>query len=294
MSPESEEVTTQRKPHVGLLYRVMLFLAALVVARFVLEVAGVPHSATRYLSSTAGLFLAAIYVAALAPLRGGMKKFRQLLLPALLLSAWTAGWVVVATLVSGIFRLERSHFALPSDYGNWGHLGHHVLEHVLEIGVFFVLVVILMGITHFLWRWPVIVGPGALLGALVIMRYWVEAMGLEAWRAAAWSSTVGVMLAAFYLGGMGPRVGRSTAMQLLIPSLILGWVWRFWVFLATVMSAAIPFYRTHFFDPTGGHVLARLAGFLVFGVVVEGFVAGLIVWWIAVWIARATRPVATA
>ena len=69
MSPESKDTKTGRAPFVSLLYRVMFFLAALVVARFVLEVAGVPKVWTQYVSSMAGLFLAAIYVAAIAPLR---------------------------------------------------------------------------------------------------------------------------------------------------------------------------------------------------------------------------------
>jgi hypothetical protein len=69
---------------------------------------------------------------------------------------------------------------------------------------------------------------------------------------------------------------------------VLGWTWRLWVFIATVVSALVPFYKTHFFDPTQGRVPARLAQFLG-GSVVEGFIAGLIVWGIAVWIARVTR-----
>jgi len=101
-----------------LLQRIMLFLAVLVIARFVLEVTGTPAAVTRYLSSTAGLVLACIYLAAIAPLKRGMLKFSQLFLPALLLSAWTVGWVILATLVSGAFRLERSHFAGRADYGS--------------------------------------------------------------------------------------------------------------------------------------------------------------------------------
>jgi len=91
----------------ALLQRIMLFLAVLVIARFVLEVTGAPAAVTRYLSSTAGLVLAAIYLAAIAPLKRGMLKFSQLFLPALVLSAWTVGWVILATLVSGVFRLEE-------------------------------------------------------------------------------------------------------------------------------------------------------------------------------------------
>jgi hypothetical protein len=66
-----------------------------------------------------------------------------------------------------------------------------------------------------------------------------------------------------------------------------------WVFIAAVFSALVPFYKTHFFDPSRGNVAIRLAQFLG-GSVVEGFVAGLILWGIAVWISRATRPAAEA
>ncbi len=266
----------------------MLFLALLVIVRFVLEVTGTPASVTRYLSSTAGLVLAAIYLAAIAPLKRGMLKFSQLFLPALLLSAWTVGWVILATLVSGAFRLERSHFAGPADYGNWGHLGYHIFEHVVEIGVLFVVVLVLMALVHLLWRWPVTVGPGAILGALVIIRYWLEAMGVPWSNTAAWSSTVGILIAGFYLGGVGPRLGLAGARQLLVPALVLGWTWRLWVFIATVASALLPFHKTHFFDPSMGNVPVRLSGLLA-GTVVEGFIGGLIVWGIAAWIASATR-----
>jgi len=269
----------------------MFFLAVLVIARFVLEVTGTPATVTRYLSSTAGLVLAAIYLAAIAPLKKGMVKFSQLPLPALVLSAWTVGWVILFTLISGAFRLERSHFAGPADYGNWGHLGHHIFDHVLEIGVLFVVVLVLMALVHLLWRWPVTVGPGAILGALVIIRYWLEAMGLPASSTAAWSSTVGILIAALYLGGVGPLLGLAGTRQLLIPAMVLGWTWRLWVFIATLVSALLPFYKTHFFDPSRGHVPVRLAESLV-GTIVEGFIAGLIVWGIAAWIACATREAA--
>jgi hypothetical protein len=293
MSPESQDTKTGRTPFVSLLYRVMFFLAALVVARFVLEVAGVPKVWTQYVSSMAGLFLAAIYVAAVAPLRGGMQRFRQIFLPALVLSAWTVGWVILATLVSAVFRLERSHFAGPEEYGNWGRLGGHVGGHLVELGVFFVMVVVLMAVVRFLWRWPLTVGPGAVLGALVIIRYFVEALGVDAWRAAAWSSTIGVLLAAFYLGGIAPRLGEIGGMRLLVHSLVIGYTWRVWVFLATLLSATLPFYKTHFFDPSQGRVALRLLQFLGGGVLLEGLIAGIVVWLVARWIARATQPVAT-
>jgi hypothetical protein len=285
--PANSEASTGNA-YKKLLRNVMLFLALLVVARFVLEISGAPTTVTRYLSSMAGLFLAAIYLAAVAPLKRGMLKFSQLILPALLLPAWTVGWVILFTLVSGVFRLKRSHFAGLADYGNWGHLGHHIFEHVVEIGVLFVVLLVLMILVHLLWRWPVTVGPGVMLGALVITRYWLEAMGVPWSNTAAWSSTVGILLAAFYLGGVGPRLGLSGGRQLFVPALVLGWTWRVWVFIATLMSALFPFYKTHFFDPSAGHVPLRLARALA-GTVVEGFVAGLIVWGIAAWIASATR-----
>jgi hypothetical protein len=285
--PASSEASTGNA-YKRLLNRILVFLAVLVVARFVLEITGTPTAVTRYLSSTAGLVLAAIYLAAIGPLKRGTLKFSQLILPALLLSAWTVGWVILFTLVSGVFRLERSHFAGRADYGNWGHLGFHIFEHVVEIGILFVVVLALMALVHLLWRWPVTVGPGVMLGALVIVRYWLEAMGVPWSNTVAWSSTMGILIAAFYLGGVGPLLGLAGGRQLLVPALVLGWTWRLWVFIATVMSALLPFYKTHFFDPSQGNVPIRLVGALA-GTVVEGFIAGLIVWGIAAWIACATR-----
>lgn len=289
MSPESQSGIFAMTPFTKLLQRVLAFLAALVVVRFVLEVTGTPESVTRLLSSTAGVFLAAIYVAAIAPLRGGMQKFRQLLLPALLLSVWTVGWVIVATIVAAVFRLERSHFAAKEDYGNWGQLGRHLLDHVAEIGVFFLVVLVIMAIVHTLWRWPVTVGPGALLGVVVIMRYWVEAMGAPPTNAAAWSSTIGVFVSAIYLGAQGASLGLRTARQLLAPSFAIAFAWRLWILLATLLSALVPFYKTHFFKPEDGEIAAHLARFIAGGVIVEGLIVSLIVWGIAVWISRATR-----
>ena len=285
--PASSEASTGNA-YKGLLRRVMLFLAALVVVRFVLEVTGTPTGVTRYLSSTAGLILAAMYLAAIAPLKRGTLKFSQLFLPALLLSAWTVGWVILATLVSGVFRLERSHFAERADYGNWGHLGHHIFGHLVEIGVLFVVVLVFMALVHLLWRWPVAVGPGVILGALVIIRYWLEAMGTPWSHTAAWSSTVGILIAGFYLGGVGRHLGLAGARQLLVPALVLGWTWRLWVFIAMLVSALLPFYKTHFFDPSLGDVPVRLLRSLA-GTVVEGFIGGLVVWGIAALIACATR-----
>jgi hypothetical protein len=270
----------------------MAALAVLVVARLVLELAGVPQEFARYVSSTVGLPLAAIYVAAIGPLRGGLRKFSQLLLAALILAAWTEACIILVTIIAAVLRLSRSHFAEKEDFGNWSHLGRHVLGHTIEIGVLFVIVLLLMTVVHILWRWPVTVGPGAMLGVFVIMRFWTEAMGLGPLRTGAWSSTLLVLLSAFYLGGVGPLVGLTKARQLLVPSLVLGWVWRLWVYLATLFAAVVPFFKTHFFDPSRGQVPLRLLEALG-ATVVEGFIAGLLVCGIAVWIACATQACGT-
>ncbi|MGD1155197.1 MAG: hypothetical protein ABSA41_05145 [Terriglobia bacterium] len=288
----SEPEGSKRTPFVRLLHRAMIFLAAVVIARLVLEVAGLSPDIARYISGTAGMLFVAIYVAAVAPLRGGMQKFPQLLLPALLLSAWTRAWIIVATVISAVFHLERSHYAAKEDYGNWVQLGRHLVGHVIALGVFFIVILFVMAVVHLLWRWPVTVAPGAMLGAFVLMRYWTETMGVEVWRAAAWSSTVLILLSAFYLGGMCARLGLTEVRKLLVPSLVLGWTWRLWVYLATLFAAFVPFHSTHFFDPSGGHVAGRLLRALGANVL-EGFIAGLIVWGIAVWIARATQQQAT-
>ncbi len=284
----AETLAVGDRPQYKLLLRgTMIFMLVLVAARFVLEVAGTPHSTTRFVSSNAGLVLAGIYLGALAPLRG-LKKVVQLILPAVVLAAWTVVWIILATVISGAASLQNSHFAEKEDWGNWAHLGRHLVGHVIEVPIFSVLLFILMLIPFLLWRWPVVVAPAAVLGGLVVMRFWMEAMGVEAWRGAAWSSTVGILIAAFYLGGMGPRLGATTPRQLLAPSLALAWTWRFWVFLATLLAALVPFFKTHFFDPTGDRVAARLASFFLRGTLIEGLIGGLIVWGIAVWISRAT------
>ncbi|MGD1101122.1 MAG: hypothetical protein ABSA59_03565 [Terriglobia bacterium] len=279
---------SERKPFTCLLRGAMVVMVMLVVARLVLELVGVPQGLARFVSSTAGVLLVAIYVAAVGPLRGGLRKFSQLLLPALILAAWTEAWIILVTIIAAVLRLSRSHFAEKEDFGNWSHLGRHVLGHTKEIGVLFVTILLLMTVVHILWRWPVTVAPGALLGVFVIMRYWTEAMGLEPLRTAAWSSTILVLLSGFYLGGVGARVGLTKARQLLVPSLVLGWVWRLWVYLAMLFAAAVPFFKTHFFDRSRGDVPLRLLKALGSGVV-EGFIVGILLWGIAVWIARATH-----
>jgi len=97
-----------------------------------------------------------------------------------------------------------------------------------------------------------------------------------------------LLLSAFYLGGVGGRFGLTEARQLLVPSLALGLVSRFWIFLATVFAAYLPFFHTHFFDHSRGEIPMRLLRAFVGGVV-EGIIAALLVWGIAVWTAGATR-----
>ncbi len=287
MSPESDKLT--RKPFPDLMRGAMGLLAILVVFRLVLEVAGVPQVAARFVSATAGLLFVAIYVAAVGPLRGGLRTFRQHLLPALILSAWTEAWVILATILSALLHLTRSHFAEKEDYGNWSHLGRHVFGHVTAIGVLFIVVLLVMTVIHILWRWPVTVAPGAALAVFVIMRFWTEAMGLDPLHTSAWSSSTLVLVSGFYLGGVGARMGLTEARQLFVPALMLGWVWRFWVFLATVLAAAAPFFKTHFFEAGRGAVPLRLLGTLGAGVV-EGAFVGMILWCIAVLMACATGP----
>jgi len=266
----------------------MVFLAALVIARFVLEVTGTPQAMARYVSATVGVVFAGIYLAAIGPLKRRPFGYSQLVLPALVLSAWTEGWVILATIVSTVFRLERSHFAVREANGNWGHLGNQVAGHLIAIVALFVVLLLLMSFVHLLWRWPVAVGPGVVIGALVVIRFWLEAMGVPGSNTAAWSSTVAVLIAGFYLGGVGPLLGLRGGRQLLAPALVLGWTWRLWVYIATLMSAIPTPFRTHFFDRSLGNVPARLAQALA-GTAVEGLIAGLILWGIAVWIASATR-----
>jgi hypothetical protein len=263
----------------------LLVIAGVVVLRFVTELAGVAPATTRFFSSTVGTLYAAIYLGSIATLRGA-KKFTQLILPAFILSGWSVGWVIVATIISAILKVERIHFAQPEDYGNWRHLAGHLGGHVVEAIILGVIVLLLMSIPFFLRRWPIVVGPAAMLGVLLITRFWLEAMQLPEWRQSAWSTTVGVLLSAFFLGGLAAKFGLTRGSQLLVPSLVLGWVWRLWVYLATLFAAAMPFFHSHFFDPAGDRIPIRLVRAL--GVsVVEGFIAGLLLWGIALWIQKA-------
>ncbi len=271
----------------------LVLIAVLIVARFVLEAAGVSKDITRFVSASVGGVLVVIYLGAVAPLRG-ITRFKQLALPALVVSVWLLGWDTLALLVSGALRLPGSHFAdAPGVFQNWQHLGMHAFGHIALIPVGWAFNLGLMALLLFLHRWPVIVAPSAVLGGLVTLRFAAEAMNLAPTTASAWSSTVGVLLSALYLGGIAPRMGFVSARQLLVPSLVLGWVWRFWAFLAALLSAA-PLYRTHFFDPSQGRVAVRLLQLFGGGVIVAGAVAGLLVWGIAVWTSRVIQPARSA
>ena len=286
---DATEHTQSKLRYRRLLAGPFAFIALLVVARFLLEIFGVSHQLTRYLSSTGAVYLVAIYMGAVAPLRG-VRKSWQIVLPGVLLAAWTQGWVILFTLLSGGLRLERSHFAEPQDWGNWGHLMHHVLEHLAEIVPVAIVVLVLMAAMLVLWHWPVTVGPGALLGALVVIRFWSEAMNMNPLVSSAWSSSVAFLLCGFFLGGVGAMMGLSSPRKLLVPAAVLGWTWRFWIFVAVLMAAAAPHYKTHFYSPPQGHVWIYLLGFLGLEVIVVGLIAGLVEWGIASWIAGALRP----
>ncbi|HKT10725.1 MAG TPA: hypothetical protein VJW77_02745 [Terriglobia bacterium] len=265
-----------------------LFIALLIIVRFFLEILGTPHQLTQFLSSTGAVYLVAIYLGAVAPLRGVRRSWR-IVLPGILLAAWTQGWVILFTIISGALRLQKSHFAEPEDWGNWGHLMHHVLDHLAEIVPVAIVVLVLMAAVLVLWRWPVTVGPGAVLGALVIIRFWSEAMNMAPVVSSAWSSTVAFLLCGLFLGGVGNLIGLSSCRKLLIPALVLGWAWRFWVFVAVLMAAAFPYMKTHYYAGAHPHPLIYLLRFLAVEVVLVGFIAGLIEWGIAAWMAGALR-----
>lgn len=267
----------------------MILIAVLIVARFVLEVAQVPKDITRFVSASVVGTLILIYLGAVAPLHG-VARVQQMVLPAVVWSAWLTAWDTLALIISAAFRLPGSHFAdsPPPIFQNWQNVGMHVLSHLVLILPSAVIVVGLMALLLFLHRWPVIVAPSAVLGGLVTLRFAAEAMNFAPTTATAWSSTVGILLSALYLGGIGQRMGLVSARQLLVPALALGWVWRFWIFLAALFSAT-PLYKTHFFDPSKGGVAVRLLEFFGLEFIVVGFFAGLVVWGIAVWTSRATR-----
>ncbi|HET7102332.1 MAG TPA: hypothetical protein VFJ52_14350, partial [Terriglobia bacterium] len=67
------------------------------------------------------------------------------------------------------------------------------------------------------------------------------------------------------------------------------WAWRFWIFVAVLMSAAFPYMKTHFYSSGPGHPSIFLVRFLTVEVIVVGFIAGLIEWGIASWMAGVLR-----
>jgi hypothetical protein len=266
-----------------------VFMALLVVVRFVVELMGAPETSSQLLSSTGAILLVAIYLGAVAPLYG-VRRSVKLVLPGVGLAAWTQLWAGLFTLISGAFELSRSHFASPEDHGNWAHLGGHLLGHMLAIIPFSVVVLLVMATMFLLWRWPITVAPGAVLGALVIVRFSAEALGMAATTSAAWSSSVGLLLCAVYLGGVAPGHGLTRYRQLLVPALVIGLTWRFWIFLAAMLSAAVPEYKTHFFDPSQGTGVMRLLGYIAGEFLAAGLFAGFFTWGLAAWTLRVVRP----
>lgn len=266
----------------------LLLITAVLIGRFVLEAAGVSREITRLVSASVGVFLLLFYLGAVAPLRG-ITRFRQLCLPMLVWSAWVWGLDALILTISGLVHLPGSHFAeVAAPFHNWAHFGLHVLSHFALIVVFYPIELGLVALLLYLHRWPVIVAPSAILGGIVTLRFTAETMHFAPTTASAWSSSVGVLLGALYLGGAGARSGYVSARQFLAPSLALALVWRLWVYLAVLASAAGA--KTHFFDPSGGQVGLRLLESLGLQIGV-GIVAGLLVWGIAVWTWYATRPV---
>ncbi len=267
----------------------LALITAVIVLRFILEVERVPKDITRFVSGSVIGALILIYLGAIAPLRG-VTRYRQLWKPAIVWPVWVTVWDTLALVISAAFHLPGSHFAdAPGIFQNWQHVGLHILSH---IGLILPSILITFGFLAFMFllhRWPVVVAPSAVLGALVTMRFAAEALNMTPATASAWSSSVGVLLGAFYVGGFGPQWGLASARQLLAPSLALGLVWRFWIFLAALASVP-PLYKTHFFDPSGGRVVIRLLEFLGVEVIVVGVIAGLIVWGIASWMARSLKP----
>lgn len=265
-----------------------IFIALLISARFVLEIAGTPQQITRYLSSASVIYLVAIYLGAIAPLRGVQKPW-QIVLPGVLLAAWTQGWVILFTIISAAFRLQRSHFAGPQEWGNWQQLSREVFAHLAEIVPVSLVLLVMIAAMLVLWHWPITVGPGAVLGALVVIRFWSEAMNLSPLVSSAWSSSVAFLLCGLFLGGVGITAGLESARRFFVPALVIGWAWRFWILVAVLMAASSPNYTTHFNRWPHGYTFYHLLGFVGIHVIIEGFVAGLVEWGIAVWTANVLR-----
>ena len=142
----------------------------MIIVRFVLEAAGVSLDTTRFLSASVVSALAIIYVGAVAPLRG-VTRFRQLALPALVLSAWLGGWTALALIISGVFQLPGSHFAHAPPEPLYPSFWFHVFEHVAVIPFASLATLGVMAIPYFLHRWPVTVAPASVLGGLVTLAF---------------------------------------------------------------------------------------------------------------------------
>ena len=79
----SQDTVEQARPdYRGWLRGPLVLIAVLIVARFVLEAAGVSKDITRFVSAGVGGALAIIYLGAVAPLRG-ITRFNQMVIPAL-------------------------------------------------------------------------------------------------------------------------------------------------------------------------------------------------------------------
>jgi hypothetical protein len=74
--------------------------------------------------------------------------------------------------------------------------------------------------------WPSFSGS-IVAGVVVILRFAAEALNLAPTTAAAWSSTVGLLLSALYLGGIGPRIVVGLVAGVLV------WGIALWVSQAT-------------------------------------------------------------
>lgn len=265
------------------------FISLVIIARFGLEMFGVSHQTTRYLSSTGAVFLVAIYLGAVTPLRGVQRSW-QIVMPGVLLAAWTQGWVILFTLISGRLRLTQSDFADPQDWGNWRHLGHHVLAQIAQAVPISIIILVLMAAMLVLWHWPITVGPGALMGALVVIRFQAETMNLDPLISSALNSIVPFLLCGFFLGGVGALTGLSSPRRLFLPAMVLGWTWRFWIFVVALIGAAIPYNGALSHRPADGHLSLHFLASIGMQTVTVGLVAGLIEWAISSWTASVVLP----
>ena len=156
-------------------------------------------------------------------------------------------------------------------------------------------------------------GPLLLLAVVIVVRFALEAAGVSLETTRFLSASVVSALAIVYLGAVAPLRGVTRFRQLAFTAFALsawlgGWTaltlivsgvlqlpgshfatrlqsrwWPVTVAPATILGGLV----THFYDPSQFH----LASFMAVEVIGVGFAAGLIVWAIASWVSRATRPV---